>query len=1152
VVGTLSETYNRSVVPSVAVCLVAMLLLGGFVTLATRPTATSDPPASWASSVPLRSSGPSLPPRDAAAGLAVQGGSPSAEPLGSPGPGIGSVLSTIDLIANRTLPGAAGVSPELYPQYGLYDPANGQIFVRDSEDNEAAVGVLSTATGQMVADITTPGGSEGSVITPTIAYDSKTGFIYATNANTGAYPGNVSIIDPVTDQVTGSVTVGYSPDGIAYDPANNELYVANEGTHNVTVISGANNRTVANIATRQDPAAIVFDPITNQVFVADYDPTGSVTVISTVSNTAIANLTVGTYPYALALDTQDDYVDVLNLSSANYDGLVTEVQAGSSPSIAGTLTVGLEPTALAYDPSNDYLYVTNTASTVYDNVSVFNQSSGKTVGSIVVGSELYTESIAYDPVGGDMFVSAYGGNNVSIVNTSTDTVLASISTYRLGGLGPLGLVVDPVTGNVYTLNEGDELTAPTSTEISPSSHAAIDTISLATNPRGFTYEAAGNSLVVGNAGGNNTYFLNASTYAVDRETAAGRNPEFTAYDGATGTTYTLDPTSDNVTAVNAAGQPIASIPIGVGVEVQSMVFNSFDGDLYVASEAGNVTVINGSTNTHLPEILLHAMEPWGSAYDSHNHDVYVANYESKNVSVIGPSNTVIRSISVGNNPISVAFDSENDTIWVANVGSANVTVINDTSQSPVTSVPLSTSPNLLEYDPANNAVYNDPGYPYELVAYNASTYAELPGSPLVYTSVAGTLGSMGYDPATHDLLVADLTSGAIYVIGAPPAPTYTVSFVESGLLASTPWSVTLNGSMESSTTGSIAFQAANGTGYAYTIGTVAGYTANVTSGTLSVAGASVTVDIQFTAPHAPQSYPVTFTETGLPATTLWTVTLNGTVGSSTTASIAYTELDGTYPFTIGALAGYTSNRTSGSVGVLGAAVTVEIQFNSAAASYLVTFVESGLPASTTWSVTLSSQPNSASTATIQFTEGNGTDPFTVGTVPGYTPAPASGSITVDGAPANQNVVFTAAPAALSVTLTADPGTLTVGSSTTLTATVTGGSSPFTYAYTCLPPGCSSTAASFSCTPTQSGTFNATVTVSDLAGQSAQANATITVQSNSSTPGPSSQGGTSYVLWGLVAPVIVAVGLILFLVAWRRRRKVPEPPTAASGSPPPTT
>ncbi|EQD43571.1 hypothetical protein B1B_13753, partial [mine drainage metagenome] len=53
-------------------------------------------------------------------------------------------------------------------------------------------------------------------------------------------------------------------------------------------------------------------------------------------------------------------------------------------------------------------------------------------------------------------------------------------------------------------------------------------------------------------------------------------------------------------------------------------------------------------------------------------------------------------------------------------------------------------------------------------------------------------------------------------------PVYTVSFSETGLPGGTPWSVTLNGSTQSSTTNVIAFSESNGT-YGYTIVDVSGW-----------------------------------------------------------------------------------------------------------------------------------------------------------------------------------------------------------------------------------------------------------------------------------------------------------------------------------------
>jgi len=83
-------------------------------------------------------------------------------------------------------------------------------------------------------------------------------------------------------------------------------------------------------------------------------------------------------------------------------------------------------------------------------------------------------------------------------------------------------------------------------------------------------------------------------------------------------------------------------------------------------------------------------------------------------------------------------------------------------------------------------------------------------------------------------------------------------------------------------------------------------------------------------PVSNATYLVTFTGSGLPSGANWSVTLAGTTHFSTKASIAFTEANGSYPFTVGSVVGYTASPGSGSVTVNGA-VTLPITFSSSGA-----------------------------------------------------------------------------------------------------------------------------------------------------------------------------------------------------------------------------
>lgn len=85
-----------------------------------------------------------------------------------------------------------------------------------------------------------------------------------------------------------------------------------------------------------------------------------------------------------------------------------------------------------------------------------------------------------------------------------------------------------------------------------------------------------------------------------------------------------------------------------------------------------------------------------------------------------------------------------------------------------------------------------------------------------------------------------------FAIQALPQVTYNVTFGESGLAPDINWSVTLNGALRSSETNQISFNELNGS-YYFSVGSVTGYLANLSSGTLRVNGSSLTEAIAFAA-----------------------------------------------------------------------------------------------------------------------------------------------------------------------------------------------------------------------------------------------------------------------------------------------------------------
>ncbi len=195
------------------------------------------------------------------------------------------------------------------------------------------------------------------------------------------------------------------------------------------------------------------------------------------------------------------------------------------------------------------------------------------------------------------------------------------------------------------------------------------------------------------------------------------------------------------------------------------------------------------------------------------------------------------------------------------------------------------------------------------------------------------------------------------------------------------------------------------------------------------------------------TYPVTFSETGLPTSTSWSVTLTPTVGdagctvtgsmcadsvtsSSSTSVISFGEPYGTYEFVINAV-GYSPVPPSGSVSVDGAASPVAIHFTEL--TYAVTFSETGLPTGTSWGVTLGSTFESSTESSIPFEEPSGTYSFNVSGVAGYSSSPSSGSVIVSGSALPVGLSFAQTTYTLTISESELPSSLTfevtVGAST---------------------------------------------------------------------------------------------------------------------------
>ena len=558
--------------------------------------------------------------------------------------------------------------------------------------------------------------------------------------------------------------------------------------------------------------------------------------------------------------------------------------------------------------------------------------------------------------------------------------------------------------------------------------SARTSIPLSSNPWALAYDSQNGELYVPLGSGNLTVLAtrNNSVMATiplpfgNGKLAREASPLSELYDQNDGLVYVAGSTNSGcqlfpvcfgnpwMMLINGSGNRVVQPPVtGWSTYLSCLAVTPGNGSIYACKllSRGALLIYNASPSQPRQSIAVGSL-PDAATIDTENGEIYVANWGSDNVTVIQlTTGRVLGSIPVGSEPDGILFDSVTGFLYVANNASDNVTVINGASNTVAGSVATGPGPAALAYDASTRTVYVANSCSDSLTAIGDVTNAVVGTVPVGSGPVA-----IAVDPQSRTLYVANAGSDNVTVAPSERGA-FGLTFTESGLPSGTSWSVTLNGTTESSLTSTISFTEPNGT-YTYSIADVPGWhqTTSPYSGSITVNGVTV---IEPTLMFTQVTYTVTFSESDLPSGLTWTVTVNGLMKQLTTDagtdSLTWTGLPNeTYAYMITDISGWheTTLPYTGSVTVNGAAVTNPTLAYSQV-HYTVTFTESGLPSGTRWSVAMAGTTHSSTSGSMSFTEPNGTYLFSVIGVSGYTTVPSVGNITVPGAPTGQSLVFSA-------------------------------------------------------------------------------------------------------------------------------------------------
>ncbi len=287
----------------------------------------------------------------------------------------------------------------------------------------------------VVAGCATGAGNSTVLGSAGVAWDPVDHRVYVANTGTRT----ISVIKG-TCTLSGTIHLpkGANPYAATFDPQNGRVYVTDFGLNQIYEISG--NRIIGTISGKlSGPIAILYDPDASELLVADLWTDRVTVVAGTNANTTIPT---GLDPNGLALDPHFGTVLVTNAYSDN----VTLLNA-TNPTLPPVYRPGITgtwPCAVVFDPANDFDYIANYYS---DNLTVL-YGNGTKVGTIDVAAG--PSALSYSVSRAQVYVSNHGGNSVWAVRG-----LSVSHKFKLGAhSGPLGLAYDGADHDVYVSGEG--------------------------------------------------------------------------------------------------------------------------------------------------------------------------------------------------------------------------------------------------------------------------------------------------------------------------------------------------------------------------------------------------------------------------------------------------------------------------------------------------------------------------------------------------------------------------------------------------------------------------------------------------------------------------------------------------------------------------
>ncbi len=297
------------------------------------------------------------------------------------------------------------------------------------------------------------------------------------------------------------------------------------------------------------------------------------------------------------------------------------------------VTVGPWPSHVIYDAQSGMLYVTSEYS---QTVSLVDPHPFHV--SVVINTGADARGLALDSASHRLFVSNDNADNLTVINTSSNTILTTLDYAPLGNM--VGVQLDPSTGQLLVLanNPPDSILS-----INPNTYNVTRILPIDQNP-----------------GGGEDYGINATSHVL--------------YFPARGDLAVTEIGELNGTSFASIVMPGSEGPMSTFLDpLNGLLYVMLGGWLWM--NPGNLGVVLNPATDQIVGTLHLGTWPDAYAYDPASELLFVACAASGNISIINvSSNDVVGSIPLGNGtlPQSIAIDPATGALYVTESGTGEL------------------------------------------------------------------------------------------------------------------------------------------------------------------------------------------------------------------------------------------------------------------------------------------------------------------------------------------------------------------------------------------------------------------------------------------------------------------------------------------------